>query len=204
MCIRDRNKTRLFFLNNTNLNITFKNITFKNAAATNSSTSGAGINSNALLNIECCAFNNNNHFTGSGGVLYVMGAKTTIKDSSFNNNSAKGSGGVIYYFSKGQVVVDHCNFTSNHASNGGVFARSGYPPMLNASYCNFINNSANSNSVLYTYWLYDTAPHYITNSLFINNTKQTIGISGNSNAIIAVSYTHLDVYKRQGILSKKV
>ena len=187
-----QNKTRLFFLNNTNLNITFKNITFKNAAATNSSTSGAGINSNALLNIECCEFNNNNHFTGSGGVLCVMGAKTTIKDSSFNNNSAKGFGGVIYYFSKGQVVVDHCNFTSNHASNGGVFARSGYPPMLNASYCNFINNSANSNSVLYTYWLYNTAPHYITNSLFINNTKQTIGISGNSNAIIVLDNNYFN------------
>ena len=187
-----QNKTRLFFLNNTNLNITFKNITFKNAAATNSSTSGAGINSNALLNIECCAFNNNNHFTGSGGVLCVMGAKTTIKDSSFNNNSAKGFGGVIYYFSKGQVVVDHCNFTSNHASNGGVFARIGYPPMLNASYCNFINNSANSNSVLYTYWLYKTAPHYITNSLFINNTKQTIGISGQNDAIMVLDNNYFD------------
>ena len=187
-----QNKTRLFFLNNTNLNITFKNITFKNTAWIGKSGGGATINSNSILNIECCEFNNNHNYNTSGGVLYVMGAKTTIKDSSFNNNSAKGSGGVIYYFSKGQVVVDHCNFTSNHASNGGVFARSGYPPMLNASYCNFINNSANSNSVLYTYWLYDTAPHYITNSLFINNTKQTIGISGNSNAIIVLDNNYFN------------
>ena len=187
-----QNKTRLFFLNNTNLNITFKNITFKNTAWIGKSGGGATINSNSILNIECCEFNNNHNYNSSGGVLYVMGAKTTVKDSSFNNNSAKGFGGVIYYFSKGQVVVDHCNFTSNHASNGGVFARSGYPPMLNASYCNFINNSANSNSVLYTYWLYNTAPHYITNSLFINNTKQTIGISGQNDAIMVLDNNYFD------------
>ena len=121
-----------------NPKVTIKNATFRG----NYSKIGGVIFSHkagTAIDIENCIFednysNGNKTLTLSdgvaqtyngGGVIYAIGANTTIKNSTFTNNTSNGDGGAIQVIDGGTLTVCDCDFINNDTTGsfGGAIAQ---------------------------------------------------------------------------------